>query len=58
MSVDTSIIDHANLLIWAAHNLERLADRESNICECTVYIATGKMKEMDISDDEFERIMS
>lgn len=42
-------IEPANLLLWTAHNLERLADRVTNICERTVYTATGEMIEMDIS---------
>lgn len=46
-------IDGANFLMWAAHNLERMADRVTNICERTIYVATGDMKEIDISDDEF-----
>jgi phosphate transport system protein len=49
---DPSTIDQANLLMWAAHNLERMADRVTNICERTVYIATGELKEIDVSDDE------
>lgn len=51
MIADTTTIDHANHLIWAAHNLERLADRVSNICERTVYVSTGNLKELDPSDD-------
>ncbi len=57
MISDPSIIDRANLLIWAAHNLERMADRVTNICERTIYVATGKMKELDISDDEQEGLL-
>ncbi len=45
-------IDQANFLMWTAHNLERLADRVANICERTVYIATGELKELSTSDDE------
>jgi phosphate transport system protein len=41
------IIDHANLLMWVAHNLERMADRVSNICERTVFVATGELAEME-----------
>jgi phosphate transport system protein len=52
MISDPSTIDRANFLLWAAHNLERAADRVINICERTIYIATGKMKEFKISDDE------
>ncbi len=46
------MIDQTNLLIWAAHNLERMADRVTNICERTIYVATGEMKELDVTDDE------
>ena len=52
MISDPSTIDRANYLLWVAHNLERAADRVINICERTIYIATGKMKEFKISDDE------
>ena len=51
---DTSTIDRANYLLWAAHNLERMADRVTNICERTVYMATGEMKELDRRDDELD----
>lgn len=54
MVADPSIIDQANLLMWVAHNLERLADRVTNICERTVFISTGEIMEMDSSDDEDE----
>jgi phosphate transport system protein len=47
-----SVIDRANLLMWAAHNLERMADRVTNICERTIYAATGTLEEIDSSDDE------
>lgn len=46
-----SVEDH-NHLLWAAHNLERLADRVTNICERTIFIATGQLIELDMSDDE------
>jgi len=49
---DPSTIDRANYLMWVAHNLERLADRVTNICERTVYAVTGEMKEFSASDDE------
>jgi phosphate transport system protein len=45
-------IDQGNYLLWAAHNLERVADRVTNICERTLYIATGKLQELSTSDDE------
>jgi phosphate transport system protein len=52
MASDPSAIDEYNHLLWAAHNLERLADRVTNICERTIYIDTGKLLELDASDDE------
>jgi len=52
MLSDPSTIDRANYLMWAAHNLERMADRVTNICERTIYVVTGQMKELSSSDDE------
>lgn len=46
MMVDPRTIDRATRLIWAAHNLERVADRATNICERAVFTVTGKMEEM------------
>jgi phosphate transport system protein len=42
---DPGSIERANLLLWAAHNLERFADRVSNICERTVFVVTGIYRE-------------
>jgi len=50
--IEPNFADQANYLIWAAHNLERMADRVTNICERVIYVATGEMKELDHSDDE------
>jgi phosphate transport system protein len=52
MIKDPSVIDRANHLMWVAHNLERMADRVTNICERTIYVATGEMSEIDVSDDQ------
>lgn len=52
MIANPSVIDRVNYLVWAAHNLERLADRVTNICERIVFVVTGEMKEMDVTDDE------
>ncbi|RPI83976.1 MAG: phosphate signaling complex protein PhoU [Chloroflexi bacterium] len=49
---DPSVVDRANHLLWAAHNLERMADRVTNICERIVFVQTGEILEMDQSDDE------
>src|SRR4026207_2492114 len=50
---DPKTIEQANWLLWVAHNLERFADRVTNICERTIFIATGEMAEIKSSDDEF-----
>ncbi|MGB7876974.1 MAG: phosphate signaling complex protein PhoU [Anaerolineales bacterium] len=50
---DPKTMERANWLLWVAHNLERVADRVTNICERTIFIVTGEMKEIKNSDDEF-----
>jgi phosphate transport system protein len=45
-------INQASHLMWAAHNLERMADRVTNICERIVFVSTGEIRELDHSDDE------
>jgi phosphate transport system protein len=52
MIANPAIIDQANLVMWVVHNLERFADRVSNICERTVFIKTGELMEFDAGDDE------
>jgi len=44
---DPNLIERANHLQWVAHNLERAADRVTNICEWIVYMVTGEYIEMD-----------
>jgi len=43
---DPPCIDEAQHLTWAAHNLERVADRVTNICERVVWAATGRIEEL------------
>jgi phosphate transport system protein len=49
MAEDPRTITRATRLIWVAHNLERSADRVTNICERVVYMVTGKMEEIGAS---------
>lgn len=49
MIENPKIIKDATYLIWAAHNIERIADRVTNIAERVVYMVTGKMEEMNVS---------
>jgi phosphate transport system protein len=51
---DPKSIERVNWLLWVAHNLERVADRVTNICERTIFIATGEMSEIKSSSEEFE----
>jgi phosphate transport system protein len=58
MAKNPDSIKLANHLQWAAHNLERLADRVTNICERTLFIETGSiytiedLKDLQLDDDE------
>jgi phosphate transport system protein len=49
MAEDPKTITRATRLMWTAHNLERAADRVTNICERIVFIVTGKMEEIGAS---------
>ena len=49
-------MEQANLLLWAAHNLERTADRVTNICERVVFTVTGEMVEMNGHEEGIESI--
>ena len=53
---DPSTIEQANYLLWAAHNLERAADRVSNICERILFTVTGELSEFD-SDVTLRKFM-
>jgi phosphate transport system protein len=50
MIEDPRTITRATRLIWVAHNLERSADRVTNICERIIYIVTGRMEELGASN--------
>lgn len=49
MVENPAIIQRATYMMWASHNLERVADRVTNIAERVVFMVTGKMEEMDSS---------
>ncbi len=44
---DPRVITQANYLMWVAHNLERAADRVTNLCERTIFAVTGELVELD-----------
>lgn len=49
MIEDPHTIQRATWLLWVSHNLERIADRVTNICERVVYMVTGKIEEINVS---------
>ncbi len=46
---DPKSIQRATWLLWVAHNLERIADRVTNICERVVYLVEGRIEELNVS---------
>jgi len=49
MLSDPRTIERATRLLWVAHNLERIADRVTNVCERVAYLVTGRMEELNVS---------
>jgi len=49
MMEDPKTITRATRLVWVAHNLERSADRITNICERVIFLVTGRMEELGTS---------
>jgi phosphate transport system protein len=56
MMADPGTIDRATHLLWVAHNLERIADRVTNICERVLFLVTGRMVELQSGFDEGAQI--
>jgi phosphate transport system protein len=53
---DPQVIEQANHLMWAAHNLERTADRVINLCERVVYAVTGELTELGTDESRIESV--
>jgi phosphate transport system protein len=49
MITDPGTIERATHITWIAHNLERIADRVTNICERVVYMVQGTIEELNVS---------
>jgi len=49
MIQDPRTIQRATYLIWVAHNLERIADRVTNVCERVIYLVEGRIEELNVS---------
>lgn len=46
MVQDPKTITQATYLIWVAHNLERIADRTTNIAERTIFVDSGRVVDL------------
>ena len=46
MIEDPRTIQRATYLLWVAHDLERIADRATNIAERVVYLVTGELSKL------------
>src|SRR5690606_37708801 len=55
MRSDAEAIDGATRLMWVSHNIERIADRVTNLCERIVFIVTGEFEELDTGRYERQR---
>jgi len=53
---DPRAIEQANQLLWVAHNLERTADRVTNLCERVIYTVTGELVELSTDDSGIESV--
>jgi phosphate transport system protein len=42
-------VQRVTYLIWTCHNLERIADRVTNICERVIFMVTGQLEEINVS---------
>ena len=49
MVSDHRRITEATYMIWVTHNLERIADRATNICERVIYLVNGRVEELNVS---------
>jgi len=49
MVSEPTTIQRSTWLIWVTHNLERIADRVTNICERVVYLVEGHIQELNVS---------
>ena len=49
MIEDPETIQRATYLLWVAHDLERIADRATNIAERVIFLVSGKLVEINVS---------
>ncbi len=46
MTKDPAVVQAATSLLFVAHDLERIGDRVTNICEDVIYMVTGEIEEL------------
>jgi phosphate transport system protein len=51
MIEDPRTVTRAMYLLFCAHNVERVADRVTNICERVIFVSTGQMQEISSTSD-------
>ena len=51
MIEDPRTVTRAMYLLFCAHNVERVADRVTNICERVIFVSTGRMEEISSAPD-------
>ena len=49
MITDPQNVQRATYLLWVSHDIERIADRATNIAERVIFLVTGKMTEINVS---------
>ena len=49
MLQDPKTVQRATYLLWVSHDLERIADRATNIAERVIFLVTGKLTEINVS---------
>ena len=49
MITDPRNVQRATYLLWVSHDIERIADRATNIAERVIFLVTGKMTEVNVS---------
>ena len=46
---DAADFDAVTHVLWCSHNLERIGDRATNICERAIFLVTGHFEEINVS---------
>jgi len=46
---EPAAFDAITHVLWSSHNLERIGDRATNICERTIFLVTGRFEEINVS---------